>query len=341
MRPLLKNLKLVASSTCVYAFCVLFPTVASCSESGKSIDDVLPPIEADSSSTAIEHRIVMVEQSQHQVIIVDRESGETLWTWNAAQSGLSREEQKWFELPDEVKPIYNGKYLLVTGTRGGVGIVRISDKKMMFYAEPKGSPHSAELLPDGNVVVACSDDPEGNKLALYRVDTLSPLAKEPLHEYELYFGHNAVWDKNREVLWATAGDELRSYTYEDENLTLQEVYALPSGEKDAHDLFPVYGEENLLWLTTTTGVFQFDTDSKQFTKQDVNPSTNIKSISNGPEDYPIIMLQPTESWWSHHMLDSFKHVIYNHTGYQIYKGRWMLDNVFSYPETHDFIQPKH
>ena len=113
MRPLLKNLKLVASSTCVYAFCVLFPTVASCSESGKSIDDVLPPMEADSSSTAIEQRIVMVEQSQHQVIIVDRESGETLWTWNAAQSGLSREEQKWFELPDEVKPIYNGKYLLV------------------------------------------------------------------------------------------------------------------------------------------------------------------------------------------------------------------------------------
>ena len=57
MRPLLKNLKLVASSTCVYAFCVLFPTVASCSESGKSIDDVLPPMEADSSSTTIEQRI--------------------------------------------------------------------------------------------------------------------------------------------------------------------------------------------------------------------------------------------------------------------------------------------
>lgn len=339
MKLLLQHLKSVANATCLYVFCMLFPTMASCSENDKSIDDVLPPMESDTVSIATNQRIVMVEQSQHQVIIVDRASGETLWAWNASQSGLSTEEQRWFELPDEVKPIYNGRYLLVTGTRGGVGIVRISDKKMMFYAEPKGMPHSAELLPDGNVVVACSDDPEGNKLALYRVDTLRPLAEAPLHEYELYFGHNAVWDRQREVLWATAGNELRSYSYENEELRLREVYALPAGEKDAHDLFPVYGED-ALWLTTTTGVFQFDVDSKQFTKQNVNPSTNIKSISNGPKEYPVIMLQPTESWWSHRMVDNFNHVIYSHSGYQIYKGRWMLDNVFSYPEVHNFVQPQ-
>lgn len=338
---ILRHLRLIVSATCFHVLCVVTPLMASCSENGRSIDDILPPLESDSVAVDGERqRIVMVEQSEHQVIIVDRASGETLWAWKASQSGLSAEEQRWFELPDEVKPIYNGDYLLVTGTRGGVGIVRIKDKKMMFYAEPKGMPHSAELLPDGNIVVACSDDPEGNKLALYRVDTLCPLAKEPLCEYELYFGHNAVWDRQREVLWATAGDELRSYAYEDENLILREVYALPAGEKDAHDLFPVYGED-ALWLTSTTGVFQFDVDNKQFVKQDVNPSTNIKSISNGPENYPIIMLQPTESWWSHRMVDSFNHVVYSHAGYQIYKGRWMLDNTFSYPEVHHFIQPKH
>lgn len=39
-----------------------------------------------------------------------------LWSWTPADSDLTAAEQAWFELPDEVKPIYNCDYLLVTAT---------------------------------------------------------------------------------------------------------------------------------------------------------------------------------------------------------------------------------
>lgn len=313
----------------------------ACSDDANPIIPLPPLVPPESSGEKI---IALVEQTGNQVMLVDRVSGKTIWNWTAAQSDLSPAHQEWFALPDEVKPIYNCQYLLITSTRGGVAILRIRDKKVMFYACPKGQPHSAEVLPDGNIVVASSTDGtiDGDKLRLYKVDTVARLAAAPVATYPLAFGHNAVWDRANERLWATANDVLNAYKYitveGQPTLVLENSYPFPEGQNGAHELFPVHGI-NQLWLTTLKAVYKFNVATKEFVRFNASTTVNIKCISSGPANYETIMLFPTESYWSDKLIDTGGRSVYQSSGAQIYKGRWMLDNTFSYPTEHLFVQP--
>lgn len=327
----------------ILILCFAAAAFAACSKDERDIIP-LPPITPPAPTG--ERIIALVEQTQHQVALIDAATQKTLWRWTSADSGLSAVQQAWFELPDEVKPIYNGKYLLITSTRGGVAIIRIADKKTMFYACPKGQPHSAEVLPDGNVVVVSSTDgtADGDKMRLYKVDTVAGLSPEPIATYEHQFGHNVVWDRANSLLWATADDVLNTYRYTidvqgNPALVIQDSYPLPAGQNGAHELFPVHGF-NQLWLTTLKAIYKFNVATGEFTRFNASTSFNIKCVSSGPADYPTILLFPTESYWSDKLIDTGGRSIYQKDGAQLYKGRWLLDNTFSYPLKHDFVQPR-
>ncbi len=224
-------------------------------------------------------------------------------------SDLTAEEQAWFNLPDEVKPIYNCEYLLITATRAaGVAIIRIADKRVMFYACPKGQPHSAELLPDGNVVVASSTDgtADGDMLRLYEVDFEKRFAAAPVATYPLPFGHNAVWDRTNELLWATADNVLNTYTYVQSEgkpaLVLQDSYPLPEGQNGAHGSSPSTDSTNCglrPWGRSTNSTWRRRSSS---VSMPARPATS--SASRRAPPYATIMLYPTESYWSDKLIDT-------------------------------------
>src|SRR5262245_64231171 len=113
--------------------------------------------------------IVLAEQAQHRVAIADVASKKIFWQWTPETSNVQPEHYKWFSSISDAKIVYNGKCILTTASGGGVALIRIADKKTLFYAYAGGNTHSAELLPDGNIVSASS---HGNYLMLFRVDTL-------------------------------------------------------------------------------------------------------------------------------------------------------------------------
>ena len=203
---------------------------------------------------------VLAEQKRYYVAIVDVNTQQIVWNWDISRSGLPAEHQPWFRYPTEVKPVYNSEALLVVNN-DGVGLIRRSDHRMVWYAATGGGfPHSAELLPDGNIVVVYSTNTNPNpvnsdKLKIFKVDyNRFPAADAVVAEYDLRSGHSAVWDRKNEVLWTTTYGTVNRYVYGLRDgvpaLDLQKSISLPAGAEDAHDLFPVYGERKL-WLTTS------------------------------------------------------------------------------------------
>jgi hypothetical protein len=270
---------------------------------------------------------VVCEQSLHRIVIVNIASREIVWEWKASDSNIATEHVKWFTSPDEAKPVYGSKYILVTAS-GGVALVRIADKKAVFYAYVGGNPHSAEILPDGNIITVSST---GNFMKLFRVDTLQFRNDALAKTYRITDGHNVVWDKKRQVLWGGSGKQLISYRYNFDcahpDLTASDSVSLPGS---LHDLFPVHNED-ALWLTTSTSVQKFNLATRKFETPPFTPRDNIKSVSSGPAGFPVMLMKPNESWWTDTILNTKGEVIFNQPGWKMYKARWFLQNSFSYP----------
>ena len=277
-------------------------------------------------------RLLITDQAANRIAIVGTGTGKIVWEWHAAGSGIRPEDVKWFDAPSDAKPVYGGKYILLNASLGGVALVRIADGKTVFYAYAGGNTHSAEILPDGNIVTASST---ASYLMIFHVDTLNTTGNVYSKKVFLPFAHNVVWDRRRNVLWSAAKDHLYTLTYNFDlrhpDLVIKDSINLPG--TDAHDLYPVYGEDSL-WLTMPNAVFKMAPATRTFTKVDGPYTKNIKDVSSGPAGYPTIIMLPKEKWWTDEVLDDKGKSVFRLPGLKMYKARWLLPNAFSYDDPH-------
>ena len=306
---------------------------------GACSDDDAPVVQ-DEIFQLPEKAYVLAEQSRRAIVIRDAETHRNIWSWDPYTACVPAAQQGWFVNPSEVKPVFNRRYILMTASGGAVALIRLSDHKLMFYANCGQNPHSAEVLPDGNIVTAESKSGEINTFV---VDTVKVLGAK-VNTVKLGNAHNVVWDKKRSYLYATATitggvTALFRFKYDgnrsNPKLTNQTRIYTFDKESGGHDLFPVYGEEDKLWLTAASAVYKFDISTDVPTCEKVYSIADIKSICNGPDG--IRMLKPTEEWWAEGLVNEKGEELFKMDGAKIYKGRWMIDNLFSYPEKHDFV----
>ena len=263
-----------------------------------------------------------------EVFIIDisgqaKNSPVKLWSWKAQDSPeLPEHVRGLFGTTDECKPVENGRKILITSSGGGIALIERESKKALFYAVA-GNAHSAEILPGGRVVVAASNAPDGNRLILYDLDK----PEQELFSDELPWGHGVIWDNQRQLLWALAGNNIQVYRLKDwptEQPKLERISTIELPESGGHDLYPVPGT-NKLFVTTSNYVWLFDRDKKTFQEyQDIDDSLNVKSICINPVTSRLAYVRAdTGQWWSQKIRFLNPEAVLFIPGEHFYKARWL------------------
>ena len=203
-----------------------------------------------------ERYVALCDQKNNRIIVCDlsvedwTNDNAVVWEFsNCSAAGLKFRDCEY----------YGGEILVYCGST--IGIVDLNTKEVLFTTNNCGvNPHSVEVLPDGTLVVASSND---DWVGIY-----PPGETRPSQTIEHPNAHGVLWDPEGEVLWIVGADKLGAYlvsgTGKDRKLSAigGMQYTLP--KTSAHDLAPVYGDTNKLLITCAAGIVCFEKEEETF-----------------------------------------------------------------------------
>ncbi|MGW4303592.1 DUF6528 family protein [Streptomyces sp. NPDC004646] len=248
--------------------------------------------------------VLVGDQKARKVLLLD--SAKTTWDpandpsvvqWSFTPDGDSRyadlQPTSSFTYVSEVKARTSGgpMLVLVTASYGFAAVVEYPTGKRRWAGLVAGSgpgddlnPHSIELLPDGNVAVACSS---GNAVRVYAASQ-GPTATDHFTT-PLTTAHGVHWDSGANVLWAVGGSKLAAYTLAGTPaqpvLTEKTSASVDLPTSDGHDVGAVTGSSDLLWVSTGSALYQYSKSARTFTPYGSTacgrgPWGGVKAVSN-------------------------------------------------------------
>jgi hypothetical protein len=187
----------------------------------------------------------------------------------------------------EVKYVmYKGQQALLATTDNGAIVYAYPSGNVLFYKEIVGKNlniHSAEVLPDGNVVVAGSIS-QGTYSILYpNGSTVNQDFSQTVSRTNGRYAHAVVYDKVRKRLYAagyltflaleySSGRDGRGAFKVINEFSLTNLYDTADKNEDdnnedgVHDMYPVDGTTDTLFISTGEHVFTVNVDSFVFTR---------------------------------------------------------------------------
>ncbi|MFR9722649.1 DUF6528 family protein [Streptomyces sp. MS19] len=297
--------------------------------------------------------VVVAEQASRRLLVLDPRvdvwdpaagPSAVLWAFSPLGDPRYRDldpDTSWV-YPDEAKARRLGgrTFVLTTASFGFAAAVEYPTGRR-YWAGGLGAgddllnPHTAEILPDGNVAVACST---GALVRLFAA-SLGPYATR-YTDAELKGAHGLHWDQDRRVLWALGDDELVAYEVTGTRVRpgLRRRFAVPlpvatpGATAGGHDLAPVLGRPGRLWVTTNAAVHQYDIARRAFVQDFPGAAEisrrSVKAVGDDPRTGQVLSNVPEaglgESWWtttvSLHRPAGSRRLVDG----GIYKARWWL-----------------
>lgn len=198
-----------------------------------------------------------------------------VWEWDAtAIASILDLDASRCDHIDDCKPVNEGSNLLITSSYNWCVLLDIDSKQPLFWAKGCANAHSAELLPDNRLVVACSGG--GDQLRLYdRTKSNSVLFTTPFEG-----AHGVVWMEKAQRLYALSYNKINVYSLvnwdtSSPSLKLEKSFANKNG--GGHDL--TYVDDHTLCVSGGQSfLYDINTDTwKELTR--LSGSTALKSVN--------------------------------------------------------------
>ena len=288
-----------------------------------------------------------------------------LWEYDTKEGvdGLTMD----FDHINDVKRVryHDREYILIAGNGPGLALFDLYEERFVFSYKPRVpagercsmksiSIHAAEMLPDGNFVVA---DPTGDDRGGASVRLIYGSNEDPVILQSLPFSgaHGVVWDHKRQLLWAWGGSKLKKYRYisagKDSYLEQHGIaYKSPDWTSIGHDMMPLGPDALIFNCAEGLGVFyiehqtvakrqqfellygtidmatHFALDTKLLRGKGVDFNYKTGQIiqnlheSNTVRSPNVLQEDRSVMEWSYEPEDDMK----------MYKARWFIHNEFSY-----------
>ncbi|MGV3509104.1 MAG: DUF6528 family protein [Sphingobacteriaceae bacterium] len=266
-------------------------------------EDENPPVTTPCTNCPV----VATNQSENTVEVYDpsvadwNTAAAKIWSWKPTVAlGYSTAEiGKWSNVSDAKlrnTTIWPGttQVVLTTASGGLISIVSYPAGENKWAMNVGGNPHSAELLPNGNIATASST---GGYVRIYASSQGS--TNNTYAHFNLPDAHGVLWDPANSLLWALGKELLCAFTIggTDANPTITEVVSRRTAITGiGHDLSPYYGDLNKLWITSSNDVWIYNKATKTLTNAPgAAYREKVKAVSNQPSNDQIVQTKPRSS----------------------------------------------
>lgn len=268
-----------------------------------SSSDKETPVEA--YDPTMEHKVIM-DDSGSRILIADLNlCGDDpediviedciVWEWDSATAYGAKLQGKDLRIDEaglRYSELWKKDVVIFSGSGGWVGVLDYETKEVLFEDNPGHGPHSVELLPNGDLVVACSGN--GNTDGRILHYALSEGKKEHGDPVFLESAHGVCWDPTNEMIWVLGGYEIIGCTVQNGKLIELEgtgASLKAIGHSGGHDFVPVYGQPGKYWVSGDT-IMLFDANEETITASFPRASSytgkNVKGIAWFPDGTMII-----------------------------------------------------
>ncbi len=224
-----------------------------------------------------EKRVMVANQGQNKIQIYDISDGALgtpVWEYDTPINLVAGLKAR-----DTVK--YGEIIIFCSGTEAMA--IKYDTKELLFKAAAADNAHSVEITPDGKIFAVASST--GNAVKFYNTDTANPSTKQLSNPttHSLTDAHAVLYDDVHDKFYMAGGNTLVCYKVELDGTTGVKLAQAPChtttlNDSYIHDLAPVAGDSNKLYITAHKAVYIFDKSTHTFTQ--VLNQQSVKGIGS-------------------------------------------------------------